>query len=100
MTPPSGKRAVWKFVLGPGVTNVPMSAGARLLHVHEQDGRAYLWAEVDPDAPTVDRWVRVVGTGMEFPPGGTYIGTFHLSGLVFHAYDHGAQPMSSGSTSS
>lgn len=91
MTDPSlsGTSAVWKYLLGPGLTNIPMSAGARLLHAHEQDGRAYVWAEVDPTARCVDRWVRVVGTGHEFPPGGTYVGTFHLDGLVFHVYDEG-----------
>lgn len=83
------RAAVWKFLLGPNVNNIPMSAGARLLHVHEQGGQAYLWAEVDPTARRSPRYVRVVATGQEFPLGGSYIGTFHLDGLVFHVYDEG-----------
>jgi hypothetical protein len=84
---------VWKFTLQPWQTAMHMPAGARLLHVNEQRGEVCVWAEVDPEAPTVLRSLLAVPTG-GYPGGRTYVGTAHLreSGLAFHVYDGGEVP--------
>lgn len=84
--------AVWKFALQMECT-ISMPLGSKVLHVHEQDGGVYVWAEVNPSQVMVDRHFRIYGTGHPMPDNaGAYLGTVHLSGgaLVFHVYERGA----------
>ncbi len=89
---PSGTTVIYKYRLDPWVTGLNLPRAARLLHVHAQGDEAYVWAEVDPTAPIVERCVESLPTGST--PLGAYVGTFHLatSGLVFHVYDRGEVP--------
>jgi hypothetical protein len=71
---------------------VEMPTGAKILSVHEQWGKAWLWALIDPaEARTTKRALRIVGTGhtMEYTDQFAFIGTVHLSGglLVFHVFE-------------
>lgn len=91
-------RSIWKFKVDPEKP-VEMPAGARLLSVAFQGDDLCVWAEVDPDAPKVQRRFTVVGTGHDLPSApGEFVGTAHTDGiagifgfgaLVFHVYDQG-----------
>lgn len=89
-------KTVWKFTIG--------ITGEQLLNVPEaaqfiaarQRGKTIdllaetidLWAEVDTEAPIVERRVRVHGTGHPQESGFDYIGTTFddSAGLVWHVY--------------
>lgn len=84
-------RTVWKYqasaLEGPQSTEMP--AGARILHVapHGTTG-VTLWAEVQPQAPTVKRRIIVTGTGQPVPISARYLGTAAgNTGLVWHAWE-------------
>lgn len=84
-------RQVWKFPLDePGHgQQVAMPAGATIVHVDTQHDRWCVWAEVDPDAPTVVRRFHVAGTGQPIPPSARHVGTALTSSgfLVWHVYE-------------
>ncbi len=83
---------VWKFPLDmrPDQT-VEMPAGAVVLHAAHQASVAYVWALVDPGAPTVPRRLWVLGTGSPVPVGviGVHVSTFFIGDLVLHVFDLG-----------
>jgi len=70
-----------------------MPNGANVLHVGAQLGRVYLWAEVNPDAPTVERSFMIIGTGGPVPTDSIYQGTAFVSDpdytydLIWHVYE-------------
>ena len=81
---------IWKFPLPIGdEVRVPMPKGAQILTVGAVQDVPFVWAIVDPDAPTVERELSVRGTGHELGTVGGYIGTFVLlaGDLVFHVFD-------------
>jgi len=85
-------RTIWKFpITTDGVGRMP--EGAEILSVQTQDGHPYLWALVNPSAPTEDRKFRLYGTGHHTPDSpGRYWGTFQLKvigdqNLVFHLFE-------------
>jgi hypothetical protein len=85
-------RTIWKFELHPARPDVQMPAGAKLLHVHEQNGKVCVWAEVDSGAPLVLRRFYYSMTGgmvIDAP----YVGTAHITEgiepVVVHVYDRG-----------
>lgn len=69
-------------------TSIFTYAGAKSLHVAEQDGFLYLWAEVDIDKPMINHTILVRSTGQGFTgKEGYYLGTALMSdGLVWHVY--------------
>jgi hypothetical protein len=69
---------------------IEMPAKARILSVGNQGDQVCLWAEVDPDSPTLERRVLIAGTGHATPPG-EFIGTVLTNdgSLVWHVYDGG-----------
>jgi hypothetical protein len=81
-------KTIWKFafpIVGQFTLDLPR--GARVLHTELQQGQATLWAEVDPDAPTVPFHFAIVATGGPIPPGDVrYIGTFQAPPFVWHLY--------------
>lgn len=86
---------IWKFSLP--VTDdavVPMPEGAHVLTVATQDAQPFLWAIVNPSAPTEMRRFAVRGTGHGVGEVGEYIGTFQMLGgdLVFHVFDAAPRP--------
>lgn len=69
------------------VQAVYMPRGARLLHADDQGGVICLWAEVDPDQPSVGREIAIVGTGYSPPPGGyKHLSTVLMGEFVRHVY--------------
>lgn len=84
---------IFKYTIDPFEPHqLRMPRGARILHVHEQNGQLRLWAEVDPDAPEEQRPIRVVPTGGDVPDfPWEYVGSLHITEqdlqLVFHIYD-------------
>lgn len=61
-----------------------------MLRVMPQHSGIYLWAEVDPQEPKVDRSISIFGTGHPMPNDpGRFIDSFMLldGDLVFHAYE-------------
>lgn len=82
----------YELPIGLPEPTVDMPAGATILHAHEQDGRAFVWAAVDEREPTQPRWFRVQLTGQEALTDARYVGTCHLDApvggrLVVHIYD-------------
>lgn len=98
---------IWKFELREtDVQRVRMPAGARLLSVQGQlieewyeGGNArrvtapMLWAQVDTDAPTVERLIAIVGTGNPAPAvddeDSIYVGSAICGPFVWHVFDGG-----------
>jgi hypothetical protein len=81
---------IYKYPLGeyPGITQMAMPAGARIVHVGEQYGCVTVWAIVDRGAPLKVRHLNVVATGEDFD--GEYVSTAQMStGLVWHVVDLG-----------
>jgi hypothetical protein len=84
-------RTIWKFPV-PLVDEpvIEMPKGAKALRVDVQHGEPYLWALVEDDAPKMEYYFRLVGTGR--PANGlqvsNYIDTFQVAGgdLVFHLF--------------
>lgn len=83
---------VYKYALGdaPNITirlQLPMSA--RLLAVGAQREDVVVWAELDVDAPCVERLFQMVFTGQHVPDARkSYIGTTTLhDGTVYHVYE-------------
>lgn len=76
-----------------------LPARAQLLHVgypwrnaRPSDGAFCLWALVDPDAPKIERRIRMAGTGHQITQQAErlkYISTVlvELQGLVFHFFE-------------
>lgn len=68
--------------------------GAKVLHVNSQDGKYFVWAEVDSAEQTLfDRKFLIYGTGHAHQEkvDQFYINTFfsgnYIAPLVFHAYE-------------
>jgi hypothetical protein len=63
---------------------------AEILTVQVQGGNVFLWALVNPDAPSQERILRIAGTGHPIIESEDlrYISTFQLHGgqLIFHAF--------------
>lgn len=82
---------IWKFVLptyGDGFVDMP--AGARIVHVREQNGSLCIWAMVDIGAPAEPRRFLVVETGTTFVSEGyAYLGTCFLDrgAYVVHVFE-------------
>lgn len=78
-------RAIWKFPLEIGLTDIEIPVGAELLAVQTQaPDTPCLWAIVNLEADRETRRFAVVGTG--HPLNGSeqkYIGTFQLLGGAF-----------------
>lgn len=82
-------KSIWKFPIE--VTDeqsVKMPVGAQALSVQVQNGQVCLWALVDADAETEERFVQIFGTGHPVSGEGTFVETFQMQGgtLVFHAF--------------
>lgn len=86
---------IWKFTVDPfenGTAEMPV--GAKVIHVHEQNGKIRVWAECNPQAETVTRRFLIVPTGGPAPVACDYLGSVHVGGedgrmYVFHLYDFG-----------
>lgn len=85
-------RTVWKFRvmdrhgMQPGRVEMPSDAIVR--HVGARDGELFLWAEVDPAAPTSIRGFVVHGTGHPVLLEATdYLGTAFDGPFVWHVYE-------------
>lgn len=56
------------------------------------DGRICLWAEVDPDLPTIIYNVFIIGTGQTIPTDCHYVGTVFDRPYVWHVYIKEVKP--------
>lgn len=61
----------------------------RVLCVGQQDGRIFLWAQVDTRSPDKLRTFRAFGTGDMIPDDiyMNYVGTVHIPPFVWHVYE-------------
>lgn len=70
---------------------VALPNGAVIRHVGKQGGppgHLTLWAEVNPDKPTVERTLFVRGTGHPLPDGAiSFLGTVMDGPFVWHVYE-------------
>lgn len=82
---------IWKFPVPlADWIKVSMPQGAEILHFDEQKGELFIWARVDPTAPTELRAFRFAGTGHPLDQSvGRHVGTVKLSdgALIFHLFE-------------
>lgn len=83
-------KEVWKFDLHPGLQEIGMPQGARLLYAVEQYETGVLYALVDPAGPYEPRAVFVVPSGEPFEAdaGLVPLGVLKLHGgaLMYHVF--------------
>ena len=82
---------VYKYEM-PIVDDVEMHLpeGAEILTIGPQNGSLYIWARVDPDAPTEKRIFRIAGTGHRIVQKElSYLGTAFMydATLVLHVFE-------------
>lgn len=71
------------------VIPVAMPKDARVIAVQNQRGAVTLWAEVEAEAPPVNRVFRIIGTGHSFDRTGLrYVGTVQVNAFVWHVYEY------------
>lgn len=86
---------IWKYSLTvTDQSSIEMQAGATILKVRAtpntlQPYELDLWALVDPEAPTVIRHFRIVGTGHPIPDLDVleYVGTTFDKPFVWHVFE-------------
>lgn len=72
--------------------SVLIPENSEILHINNQNGEFYVWAQVDTDEPLVEYYFEIFGTGHEMVVDmgvdRKYLNTFmmHDGSLVFHAY--------------
>jgi hypothetical protein len=82
---------IYKYVLP--INDEPMilmPKGANILSVQTQHGEPHIWVEVNPDAPVIERYFCLRGTGHSLRGNeGRFVGTFLVrdDDLVFHLYE-------------
>jgi hypothetical protein len=109
------EREIWKFPLDAWTIarpqEVEMPTGAVVIHAGVQVDTPTVWAEVDPRAPTEQRWFEVFGTGhsmrLDMGVERRHLGSgFSRGGYVWHIYEriaptaHPTNQRSSGTTDS
>jgi hypothetical protein len=84
-------KTIWKFEVGTttALQTIAIPQGGKILWVAVQSETPYIWAEVDPEAPKVNRQFAVYGTGHSLPAENRqYVGSFMMIGAyVFHVYE-------------
>ena len=90
-------KTIWKFELTPNrLQSIPLPLGAQLLTVRtKEDNTPLLWALVDPDMPTEERYLGIYTTNTAIPDDpGAYIGTFLIyeGSLEFHLFEMASPP--------
>lgn len=83
-------RTVYKFPLIIQDEVILEMSSATIRHVGEQDGRLFVWAEVDPSKSASREHFQIRGTGQPLTgKEGRFLRTVQmLNGLVFHIYHH------------
>ncbi len=89
------KKSIWKFAIEvEDLQAITIPKSAIILSVQVQNGQICIWAIVNPSAPTVERVIRMAGTGHDLtnrPVLGEFIGTVQINGeqFIFHVFDGG-----------
>lgn len=81
----------YPFILTDDVS-IHLPRGARILHVApgDMDHVAFLWAEVDTEAPMEPAGLHVHGTGHKIPDGRRHVATWLAGPFVWHLYQEEA----------
>jgi len=88
-------KTVWKFGLdlsNSDITRIDMPVNAKVLSAGVQGRGFFVWALVDPDAPTIPHRFAVHGTGHPVGDDTVFadlLDTVFMGPLVFHIFDHG-----------
>ena len=78
---------IYKYPLGIH-TPLALPSSAQCLTVHVQEGTPMVWVLLETEEPTITRRLFAIPTGDEIMYSlGRYIGTFQLTGLVFHVFE-------------
>jgi hypothetical protein len=81
-------KAIWKFPMPSWDSSIAMPKGANVLCVQMQGNLPCLWAEVETEAPQVNRTFAAIGTGHQLRGGlKQYVGTVQAGDLVWHIYE-------------
>lgn len=82
------KLTIYKYPLTDEVSVLDLPKEARVLTANEQRGQICVWVLLDPEADTVPRTLRVIGTGWILPGDpGRYIATVFSGMFVWHVFE-------------
>lgn len=81
--------SVWKYsLILQGINDLELPAGAKVLHVDEQDGIPQMWVLVDPESKAKEhRQFEIRGTGHPVSEHRAYIGTWQSGSFVWHLFE-------------
>lgn len=82
-------KTIYKYQILPPGANISISAGAKVVAVHEQDGSVFIWAEIESDnGVCITRQLVPYAIGQFIKGGQEYWGTaFMQNGVIFYAYE-------------
>jgi hypothetical protein len=88
-------KRIFKYALSPGVIDIAMPIGAKVLTTQVQGDVPVIWALVDPTENTMIRRFLSIPTGAsaDLGPHARYVGTVQIPAvipLVFHVFEEGA----------
>lgn len=82
-------KTIYKYVLtGRHTTKLELPKGATVVKFDVQESNFCIWAMVDTDSPSEERYFSVVGTGWEIEDGMVYVGTVQVGLFVWHCLEH------------
>lgn len=84
------KQKVFKYPYTGAPQALPQ--GARFLHAGNQDGAAFMWFQVDPNATREERTFRIVGTGQDVEEEWEHLTTWFDAPFVWHLYEIRTKP--------
>ena len=82
-------KKIWKFgiqLIG-GIQTIMVPIEFEIVHFDVQGPQLFVWGEVDPDSPTVERRFQVYGTGNEIERHRKHIKSIVVNGFVRHLYE-------------
>lgn len=81
-------KTIWKFPLTISERQaIEIPANSRFLHIGvDGEGVRCLWFAVDPSSDFIPMEVIVIGTGLDLPHVGDYIGTINVGGYLWHYF--------------
>lgn len=81
-------KSIWKFPIeNVGSNAISMPRHSSIIHAGlDAEDRMSIWAAVDPSDPVMEVEILVVGTGIDLPHVGDFIGTVIDAPFVWHVF--------------
>jgi hypothetical protein len=85
-------RTIYKYPVALGYTQASIPATAPLVRFAAQDGKLFVWADIDTSERPTRRELAVYGTGAPIPMDAVYVGTCELGPFIWHLFELPKQP--------